>query len=100
MKNVAKWFGVRMTKEVFAGFFKKAIPVAGGLIGGGITYATFKPCCDRLKDSLKDTILSNPDHKESREEKEIFEGISSGVIVDVEPDEIIELQIDKEPDEE
>ena len=100
VKNVAKWFGVRMTKEVFAGFFKKAIPVAGGLIGGGITYATFKPCCDRLKDSLKDTILSNPDHKESREEKEIFEGISSGVIVDVEPDEIIELQIDKEPDEE
>lgn len=100
VKNIAKWFGVRMTKEVFAGFFKKAIPVAGGLIGGGITYATFKPCCDRLKDSLKDTILSNPDHKESKEEKEIFEGISSGVIVDVEPDEIIELQIDKEPDEE
>ena len=26
-----------MTKEVFAGFFKKAIPVVGGVIGGGIT---------------------------------------------------------------
>ena len=94
VKSVAKWFGVRMTKEVFAGFFKKAIPVAGGLIGGGITFATFKPCCDRLKDSLKDTILSNPDHKESKEEKDIFEGISSGEIVDVEPDEIIELTND------
>ena len=99
VKSVAKWFGVRMTKEVFAGFFKKAIPVAGGLIGGGITYATFKPCCDRLKDSLKDTILSNPDHKESKEEKELFNGIHTGVIVDVEPDEIIELQTDESNDE-
>jgi uncharacterized membrane protein len=37
VKNVAKWFGIKMTKEVFAGFFKKAIPVIGGIIGGGIT---------------------------------------------------------------
>ena len=64
VKNVAKWFGVRMTKEVFAGFFKKAIPVVGGLVGGGLTYAAFKPCCEKLKNTLKDTILSNPDaHK-------------------------------------
>ena len=91
VKSVAKWFGVRMTKEMFAGFFKKAIPVAGGLIGGGITFATFKPCCDRLKNSLQDTILSNPEHKETKEEKVIFEGINSGVIVDVEADEITEL---------
>lgn len=34
VKSVAKWFGVKMTKQVFAGFFKKAIPVAGGVIGG------------------------------------------------------------------
>jgi len=40
-----KWFGVKMTKEVFAGFFKKAIPVVGGVIGGGITFLAFKPCC-------------------------------------------------------
>lgn len=62
VKSVAKWFNVRMTKEVFAGFFKKSIPVIGGVIGGGITYMSFKPCCDRLKDTLRDTALSNPDH--------------------------------------
>ena len=61
VKSVAKWFNVRMTKEIFAGFFKKSIPVVGGVIGGGITYATFKPCCERLKKTLKDTKLSNPD---------------------------------------
>lgn len=64
VKSVAKWFNVRMTKEIFAGFFKKSIPVVGGVIGGGITYATFKPCCERLKNTLKDTKLSNPDVKD------------------------------------
>ena len=43
VRAVGKWFGVRMTKEIFAGFFKKAIPVVGGVVGGGITYASFKP---------------------------------------------------------
>ena len=57
-----------MTKEVFAGFFKKAIPVAGGVLGGSITYLSFKP-------SLMDTKLSNPLHMESREEIEIFNAI-------------------------
>ena len=60
VKNVAKWFSVKMTKEVFAGFFKKAIPVVGGVIGGGITFLSFKPCCDKLKASLQNTMLSNP----------------------------------------
>lgn len=64
VKNVSKWFGVKMTKDVFAGFFKKSIPVVGGIIGGGITYYSFKPCCDRLKLSLQDTMLSNPNYKD------------------------------------
>jgi len=60
VKSVAKWFHINMTKEIFAGFFKKAIPVVGGAIGGGITFLSFKPCCDRLKASLQNTLLSNP----------------------------------------
>lgn len=59
VKSVAKWFNVKMTKEIFAGFFKKSIPVVGGVIGGGITYATFKPCCERLQNTLKETRLHN-----------------------------------------
>ena len=53
VESIERWFGTRMTKEVFAGFFKKEIPIVGGAIGGGITYVTFKQCCDRLKDALK-----------------------------------------------
>ena len=71
VKSVASWFGKKMTKEVFAGFFKKAIPVVGGVIGGGITYVSFKPCCDKLKASLQNTMLSNPnvEHEEDGNEE-------------------------------
>ena len=68
VKSISKWFGVKMTKEVFAGFFKKAIPLVGGVVGGGVSYATFKPCCVKLKNVLKDTYLSNPNYKESEED--------------------------------
>lgn len=66
VKSVAKWFNIRMTKEIFAGFFKKSIPVVGSIIGGGITYATFKPCCERLMTTLQDTKLSNLENKDRR----------------------------------
>jgi len=77
VKSVAKWFGVKMTKEVFAGFFKKAIPIAGGILGGGITYLSFKPCCDKLKKSLQDTILSNPKYKPVLEDDMIINEIEN-----------------------
>ena len=78
VKSIAKWFGVNMTKKMFAGFFKNAIPVLGGVIGGGITFATFKPCCNKLKSILMDTELSNPDHISDPEEDAILESILSG----------------------
>lgn len=63
VKSTAKWFGYSMTKKAFSQFFGKAIPVVGGVIGGGITYATFKPCCEKLKNTLKNTMLANPNLK-------------------------------------
>ncbi|WP_343765899.1 hypothetical protein [Clostridium malenominatum] len=72
VKNVMKWFNVNLTKKVFAGFFKKAIPFVGGVIGATITFVSFKPCCDKLKSSLQDTLLSNPLHNETDEENLII----------------------------
>lgn len=69
VKNVAKWFGVRMTKEVFTGFFKHAVPVIGGVIGGGLTYMAFGPCCEKLKLSLQNTMLSNPDYDSENDQQ-------------------------------
>lgn len=71
VKSVAKWFSVKMTKEIFAGAIKKAIPVVGGVIGGGITFISFKPCCDKLKASLQNTMLSNPDYRPIEEEDDL-----------------------------
>ncbi|MEG0314929.1 MAG: hypothetical protein RR646_06715 [Erysipelotrichaceae bacterium] len=72
VKSVSKWFGVKMTKTVFTGFFKKAIPVIGGVIGGGLTFLSFKPCCDKLKISLQDTLLSNPSYNDEENDLEII----------------------------
>jgi hypothetical protein len=89
VKAIAKWFGVKMTKSLFAGFFKKAIPVVGGIVGGGITFFTFKPCCYRLKNVLQDTMLSNPNHKSTAEEDEFVTSITEGTVIDVDYEEII-----------
>lgn len=75
VKSVARWFSVKMTKEMFAGFFKKVIPVVGGVVGGGITFFSFKPCCKRLQDALKDTFLSNPHHVATEEETQLYNDI-------------------------
>ena len=65
VRSVAKWFSVNMTKQLFAGFFKRAIPVVGGVIGGGVTYLSFKLCCDKLKASLQITMPdSYPDEED------------------------------------
>ncbi len=79
VKSVCKWFGINLTKKMCVNFFNKAIPIVGGVVGGALTFATFKPCCDRLKVSLQDTMLSNPNHVSTDEENEI-----AGEIVDVE----------------
>lgn len=83
VKSVSKWFGVKMTKEVFAGFFKKAIPLVGGVIGGGITFVSFKPCCDKLKHSLQNTMLSNPNYNAENNEDDTID-IESGMEIGLE----------------
>lgn len=78
LKSTLKWFGVKLTKEIFAKSVKNAIPVVGGVIGGGITFFSFKPCCLRLKNALTDTLLSNPNHISSTEENHIYAHIIAG----------------------
>ena len=82
VKSVMKWFGITLTKSLFTGGIKKAIPVVGGVIGGGITFATFKPCCHRLKAALQDTMLSNPEHISDKEEEKLYNDIISGEVID------------------
>ena len=75
VKKIAKVFGVKMTKSLFAGVAKKAIPVVGGAVSGGITFFAFKPCCNRLKKVLEDTRLSNPNYVSTAEENMFVDSI-------------------------
>lgn len=94
VKNVSKWFGVKMTKQVFAGFFKKAIPVVGGVIGGGLTFVSFKPCCDKLRTTLQNTMLSDPNYCSSKEEDDLIVSDSVTLIdVDILQDDASESEV-------
>ena len=64
-----------MTKTLLAGIAKNSIPVIGAVIGGGLTFFSFKPCCDNLKESLRNTMLSNPEYKATLEEKELIDSL-------------------------
>lgn len=53
IKSVAKAFGVKMTKGVFAKGVSKAIPILGGIVSGGITFASMMPMCNRLVEAME-----------------------------------------------
>ena len=53
IKNIAKKLGLTMTKEIFANSVGKAVPLVGGVVSGGLTFATFMPCSYRLKKELE-----------------------------------------------
>ncbi|MDE7476995.1 MAG: EcsC family protein [Lachnospiraceae bacterium] len=69
VKKIAQTVGIRMTKQIFAESVSKVVPVIGGVVTGGLSYATFKPCAKKLKNSFKDLYLCDPQYyKELREQ--------------------------------
>ena len=61
VKKIAQSLGIRMTKEIFAKGVSKVVPVIGGVVSGGLSYATFKPCAKKLQNSFMKLPLSDPD---------------------------------------
>ncbi|MBU3112702.1 SHOCT domain-containing protein [Clostridium lacusfryxellense] len=56
IKKTAALIGVKITKQTFAKGVSKVIPVLGGIISGGLTYASMKPMGNRLRDTLAESI--------------------------------------------
>ena len=52
VKQVAKWIGIKLTKDSFAKGLGKIVPILGGVISGGLTYVTFRPGAKKLKNTL------------------------------------------------
>lgn len=60
VKKIAQAVGVKMTKDIFARGVSKVVPVVGGVVTGGLSYLTFKPCAKKLRNSFKSLPLSDP----------------------------------------
>jgi hypothetical protein len=52
VKKVGAMVGVKITKKTVEKTITKAVPVVGGVVSGGLTYATFRPLGHRLADTL------------------------------------------------
>lgn len=68
IKRVAQKVGIRMTRQIFADSVASAIPIAGGVLSGGLTYAMFKPCCMKLRRNLMSYDLCDPDYYEHEDQ--------------------------------
>ena len=67
VKAIAKAIGARMTKDIFAGGVGRMVPIIGGVVTGGLTFATFKPCANNLKNVLRKERISDPEFYKSGE---------------------------------
>lgn len=56
IKKVLAVFGTKLTKTTFAKGISKTIPVIGGVISGGLNYASMRPMANRLKNELSKSI--------------------------------------------
>ena len=56
IKQVAKWIGVKMTKDTFGRGVGKAIPILGGVLSGAITAFSFKPMAEKLQKHLREEM--------------------------------------------
>ena len=78
LKKVMKIFGVTLTRRGLAKGLGKAIPILGGVISGGLTYATMKPMGESLQKELSklvnyDEVQYQEDIETIRKEAEIIE---------------------------
>ena len=79
LKKVLKIFGVNLTKGGLVKGMGKVIPILGGVLSGGLTFATMKPMGESLQKELSklvnyDEVQYQEDMETIRKEVEIIEG--------------------------
>ena len=60
-REIAKWIGIKLTKESFARVLSKLVPILGGLISGTITWIAFTLMTNRLVIHLESLPLASSD---------------------------------------
>lgn len=77
MKQVLRLIGIKVTKDSFAKTVTKAVPVAGGVISGGMTFVSLKLQAERLMAHLRELPppgVDAADHRAAMDlsEEELF----------------------------
>lgn len=89
VKKVAVYLGVQMNKEAFAKGVGKIVPVVGGVVSGGITFATFRPMCAKLRNYLAKLPLANPKSHQDGEYSFTREGAAQ--VIEAEVIEVVDV---------
>lgn len=61
VKQVGKAIGVKVTKTTVASGISKTVPIVGGVISGGLNFATMLPMGNRLADTLEEAHFGYTD---------------------------------------
>ncbi len=83
IKKIGAMIGVKVTKDSFAKGISKAVPIIGGIVSGGITYASMKPMGNRLSKVLSESIENYTDKDLEKDLRDI-----ENEIVDVDYKEV------------
>lgn len=63
IKSVLKYFGFKVTKKGMTEFVKKAVPIVGGFVSGGITYVGMNKSGERLRHRLSEISFDYTEEK-------------------------------------
>lgn len=73
VKKIGKAIGVKITKTTVAHGFSKAIPIVGGVISGGLNFASMMPMAKRLYEELDKATFDYSDSEFEEDLKNVEE---------------------------
>lgn len=76
VKQIGKAIGVKVTKTTVAQGLSKAVPIVGGIISGGLNFASMMPMANRLNAAM-DKACFNYSEEEMAEDIEVLENIDA-----------------------
>lgn len=87
IKQIGKAIGVKVTKTTVAQGISKAVPIVGGVISGGLNYASMIPMANRLNNAL-DKACFNYSEEEMAEDIETIENIDTDAVDNGQPNKL------------
>lgn len=84
LKQIGKAIGIKVTKSAVANGVSKAIPIVGGVISGGLNFASMMPMAKRLQETLDSASFG---YTEEEFAKDIIEIENFSEVSDIQPEE-------------